>query len=147
MLGGCIVSGNYAMQADIYVKTRIVKPSGQFDETWILGTKYGTNGTIDCNITTFSSASFRLQPISETFSEKYRDLQYLMFRCRELLPANIRITNIVNKQSGQHMFIEPEIAGTPDTWFNSNGASPVIDPFGKILEYESTIHRAEVQGA
>jgi hypothetical protein len=144
MLGGCIISANYSMQATIYEKVRTLTYSGQINDCWSIS-NYGNNGIIDCNIATFASASFRLQAMTEIFGDRYKDLQFLKMSCGLLLPHTVRITNIVSKIDGAHLFTEPELAGNPDTWFNANGSSPIIDPFGKIEEYEITIHRAEVQ--
>lgn len=145
MIGGCIISANYSMLATVYQKQRTVTYSGQIDDEWILS-NYGINGVVDCNISTFASASFRLQATTEIFGDRYKDLQFLKMSCGIQLPHNVKITNIVSKVDGSHLFVETELAGNPDTWFNANGSSPIIDPFGKVQEYEITIHRAEVQG-
>lgn len=145
MLGGCILSANYSMLATVYEKVRTLTFSGQIKDQWELSS-YGTNGVVDCNISTFASASFRLQSTTEIFGDKYKELQFLKMTCAILLPHSVRITNVISKINAQHLFTEPELAGNPDTWFNANGSSPTIDPFGKIEEYEITIHRCETQG-
>ena len=146
MLGGCIFSANYGFLADVYKKDVVTSYSGNMKENWVLATEYGTNGTIVCNIDTFSSASFRLQATTQVIGNKYKDLQFLMLRCNESLPNSVKITNIRDKKTNEILFLEKELAAVPPTWFNSSGSSPIFDPFNEIIEYENTIHRAENQG-
>jgi hypothetical protein len=42
---------------------------------------------------------------------------------------------------------EAEISGNPPTIFDIVGSTPIIDGFGQILEFETTVQRSDIQNA
>jgi hypothetical protein len=62
------------------------------------------------------------------------------------LPRNAKISN-VRDLNGIVLWEEAEISGNPATIFDIVGSTPIIDGFGQILEYETTIQRSDIQNA
>jgi hypothetical protein len=142
MLGGCLSSAMYPLEADLYTKKRTVNPNtGQSVYTWQLWK------TIRCAISPFVSTSFKTQPTNESFREEYDKITYLKLKT----PANMnvgrnaQVTNIRNANTQEVLYREVEIAGSPATIFNTQGSSPQLNPFGEIIQYDTLIIRASDQ--
>lgn len=141
MIGGCFLSAGYAFKADIYTKRRFKDDTtGQIEYKWQLWK------TVDCLVSPFVSTSFKAQGTTESFGEMYDKQSYLNFVCKENIGRNVQITNIRNKTTGEVIYCEIELRGAPPTWYNSMGSSPVLDPFGSVVEWSTLIERAEEQG-
>lgn len=141
MIGGCIISASYPFFADVYTKVRTTDDTtGQIMYKWELWK------TIDCLVSPFTSTSFKAQGTTELFQEKYHKQSYLKMLTGENLGRNVQITNIRQKTTGEVVYSEIEMRGNPPTWYNSNGSSPILDPFGRVVQWDSLITRAEQQG-
>lgn len=140
MIGGCLISASYPFLADINRKKRTHTDSGQTLYHWEF------DRTIPCLVTAFQSTSFKAQGISETFGAEYKDIGFLKMLTADNLGKSIRVSNIRDAKSGEVIYVEMELEGHPPTWYNSNGSTPVLDPFGRVFQYDTLIHRTEVQG-
>lgn len=141
MIGGCFLSAGYAFYADVYTKKRTRdEVTGQLDYKWQLWK------TVDCLISPFVSTSFKAQGTTEVFGSEYEKQSFLKMLTKENIGRNVQITNIRQKDTGEVVYCEIELRGAPATWYNSNGSSPVLDPFGRVVEWDTLIHRAEEQG-
>lgn len=140
LIGGCLISASYPYLADIYQKKRTNTSSGQIVYEWQF------LKTIPCLVSAFQSTSFKAQGITEDFSEHYKKQAFLRMFTSENLGRNVQVANIRDAVTGVAIFTEIEAKGNPYTWFNSNGSSPVLDPFGRIFQWDTLIHRAESQG-
>lgn len=140
MIGGCISSAHLIHSADIYKKVRTSSPSGQITLSWVF------DKTIACFASPFISTSFKAQGTSELFGESYESIGYLNLKTKIDLGRSVRVTNIRNTKTGVVIYKEVELKNNPPTWYNSQGSSPVNDPFGGILEYNTLLIRAESQG-
>jgi len=140
MIGGCIISAAYPFKADLYVKKRTLKQSGQIDYKWQF-TK-----TVDCLVSPYLSTSFRLQGIAEKFGEEYQKLSFLKMLSGAEIGEDYQITNIRNKVTQEVIYKELELKTSPPTWFENGGSTPILDPFGRVLQYENLLTRAETQG-
>jgi len=146
MLGGCIFSIRYTMLAKVYKKIKTVGNSGQIKYSWVVDTTIGNQGVIPCIITPFKSNSFSRQGIGQVFAESFLSFDYLKMQSEYNIPASYQITEIKSVNDGSLIYKEMDIAGNPQTWYNTSGSSPVIDPFGAITEYNTLLARAEQQG-
>lgn len=141
MIGGCFLSAGYAFEADIYAKARDLDDrTGQVESKWKLWK------TVDCLVTPFTSTSFKAQGTTEVFDDFYEKQSYLKMLTKENIGRNVQITNIRSKETGEVIYVEVELRDSPPTWYNSNGSSPVLDPFGRVVEWDTLIQRAEEQG-
>lgn len=147
MLGGCLFSTRYTMQADVYKKVRAASKSGQVKYSWTLDTSVGNNGVVECIVTPFLADSFTQRGTDEVWGgERHRTVEFLKFISSHDLSRSAQITNIRDKATQTLVYTETDLDGYPATWFNSDGAAPRIDPFGRITEYEILLTRAEQQG-
>jgi len=140
MIGGCIISISYPFKADLYLKIRTQKPSGQLDYKWQF------SRTVNCLVSPFLSTSFRLQGITEQFGAEYTKVGFLRMLSGEEIGADCQITNIRNETTNVVIYKELELKTTPATWFNTNGSSPILDPFGTPVQFENLLTRAQTQG-
>lgn len=140
MIGGCLSSAIYTLEADIYTKKRTVDSNtGQTIYKWQFWK------TIDCVVDPFVSTSFKTQPINEYFREEYESLAYIKLKTSEELGRSVRVTNIRNKKTQVVVYREIELNGKPATNFNAQGSSPIPDPFGGIIQYDTLLIRATDQ--
>lgn len=140
MIGGCFI-GAYPFQADLMSKKRINDVNtGQIKYIWQLWK------VIDCSIAPFTSTSFKAQGSNETFGQMYENIGYLKMKTRINPGRNVQVTNIRNKATQIPVYVEMELKNAPPTWYNSQGSSPLLDPFGRIIQYDTLLVRAEVQG-
>lgn len=140
MIGGCLISATYPFLADVYTQERIKSASGQITRKWTV------LKTVECVVTAFSSTSFKTQATSEKFGALYTEQGYLKMLTPTNIGRSVQVTNIRQKSNGEVVYKEIELKDTPPTWYNCNGSSPVLDPFGRIIQFDSLILRAETQG-
>ncbi len=82
---------------------------------------------------------------TERFSEKYVNLDYLRIKSTKELSKRWRISNIRNARTGLVVYQEG-IDGPPSV-YQVDGSAPIANPLcGGIIEWLSTLSRAEVQG-
>ena len=80
----------------------------------------------------------------QILSNKYSNEQHLELRTLEKLTTRDKITNICNK-NGEVIWKEINFPTETPTVFEVVGATPITDPMGNILAYNSTIKRSENQ--
>lgn len=140
MIGGCFLSTGYAFLADVYTEKRISTRNGQLEKKWQFWK------TIACWVGPFTSTSFKAQGTNEDYGSEYDKQSYLKMLTKEPLSRTVQVYNIRDKTTGNVIYAEFESRGNPPTWYNANGSSPILDPFGTVIEWDTTIHRAEQQG-
>lgn len=141
MIGGCFLSAGYVFDADVYTKHRTKDAlTGQIVYKWQLWK------TVDCLVSPFVSTSFKAQGTTEIFGDEYQKQSFLKMLTKENIGRNAQVTNIRQKATGEIVYCEIELRGAPATWYNSNGSSPVLDPYGRVVEWDTLIHRAQEQG-
>lgn len=141
MIGGCILSSVYTLQADLMTKKRnIDTATGQIDYVWELWK------SIDCLVSPFTSTSFKAQGAGETFGPNYEYVNYLRMKTPMNLGRNLQVTNIREKRTQKIIYVEQELKGAPPSWYNTQGSDPELDPFGRVIQYDTVLVRAEVQG-
>jgi hypothetical protein len=141
MIGGCLISASYPFLVDVYTKKRIVSDnSGHIDYKWQFWK------ILPCWAGPFTSTSFKAQGTTEVFGDQYFKKSYLKLLTPEDIGRNVQVANIRNKRTGEVIFNEVELRGSPATWYNSNGSSPVLDPYGRVIQWDTLISRSEQQG-
>jgi hypothetical protein len=138
LLGGCLTSAMYPLEADVYKKVRTLDSNtGQMKYRWTF------QKTIACAISPFVSTSFKAQPTNESFGEEYEKIQYIKMKTSAGLARDIRITNIRNNT--EVIYKEFELSGQPATSYNAMGSQAIIDPFGSVVQYDTLLQRASDQ--
>lgn len=89
----------------------------------------------------------RVAGTTERFSDVYQNVDYVKatFPKSVSITKRDRVTNIRVKRTGEVPWREEEMNSYPPTIFNVMGVTPVLDPFGTLLEYAVLLERAEIQ--
>lgn len=135
-----MVSATYPFLADVYTQTRVTSASGQVTRKWT------SFKTVDCVVTAFKSTSFKTQGTSEKYGDRYTKQSYLKMLTSIDIGRSVQVTNIRRKKDLVVVYRESELLSSPPTWYNSNGSAPVVDPFGRTIQFDTLILRAEQQG-
>jgi hypothetical protein len=80
----------------------------------------------------------------EVYSTKYAYNQFIDVRTLRKLNSREKVTNISN-QSGEVIWEELNYPTSTPTVFEVTGTTPITDPFGSVLGYNSTLKRSENQ--
>jgi len=141
MIGSYSVEAKYAMNLDVYrVQTSQDANSGEIKRRWIY------TETLPCLAKSIISSGVRSPSNDKTVDSRYMVEEILKVMTLVKLPRNAKITN-VRDLNNQILWEEAEISGNPATIFDIVGSTPIIDGFGQILEYETTIQRSDIQNA
>jgi hypothetical protein len=141
MIGSYSVEAKYAMNLDVYrVQTSQDANSGEIKRKWIY------TETLPCLAKSIISSGVRSPSNDKTVDSRYMVEEILKVMTLVKLPRNAKITN-VRDLNNQILWEEAEISGNPATIFDIVGSTPIIDGFGQILEYETTIQRSDIQNA
>lgn len=140
----CLASISYVMTADVYTYTMTQDITGVPVKTWTF------NKTVVCNVRNIiatgkstNSAFLEVNKINNAI------VQMVKLKCSEKFDENVRLTNIRNR-NGDLLFAEYQdlsgndgVAGA--TIFEPRGSLALFNYNGKIIEYETTLMRQEVQ--
>jgi hypothetical protein len=141
MIGSYSVEAKYAMQLDLYrVQIDQDANSGEIKRHWIY------TETLPCLAKSIISSGVRSPSNDKTIDANYKVEEILKIMTLVKLPRNAKISKI-RDLSNQVLWEEAEISGNPATIFDIVGSTPIIDGFGQILEYETTIQRSDIQNA
>lgn len=128
------------MSADIYRQVEEQDPNtGAIKKEWHFykTVHCSAKGVISNSATTRSSDR-------QTFDNRYSNEQVLQIRTMDRLTIREKITNIRN-QSGEIIWKELNFPTESPTVFEVVGVTPIMDPFGKTLGYNSSAMRSENQ--
>ena len=135
-----IVASTLQMQMDLYVQSDLQDPNtGSLVKQWnyIKTIPCGAKAVISNSISTRSSDR---QNISNT----YKNEQFVQIRTVEKINLRHKITNIRNKNNEQ-IWTELNYPTETSTVFEVVGTTPVTDPFGNIIAYNTIAKRSENQ--
>lgn len=133
------------MTAQIYGQQNV-----QDTDTGAISRQWVYKKTIQCKIEPIQARGTNTKGDNKTFDTGdgavagYDEGLQLKMKTLELLSKRSRIIAI-KSSDGQQVFIEIDKIDQPDTIFEVTSSHAVLDPFGKISYYESTIHRVKVQ--
>lgn len=135
-----IVDAVLSMKLDVYRQTDEQDPdTGAIKKQWIF---YKTvpchvKGVITNSATTRSSDK-------QVMGNKYFNDQILQVRTSERLTLREKITNIRDSESN-FIWTELNYPNDTPTVFEVMGTTPLTDPFGKVVGYNSSVKRSENQ--
>lgn len=135
-----IVESIMSMFMDIYkqsdiqdVDTGAIKKEWQFDRT------------VSCSVKgIISNSSSSRSGDKQIISNKYTNEQMLQVRTTEKITLREKITNIRDSE-GTVIWEELNFPKNTPTVYELMGTTPMTDPFGSIVGYNSTIKRSENQ--
>ena len=135
-----IIDSVLSMKLDVYK---------QFDaqdiETGSIVKEWVYYKTLDCHAKGIVSNSATTRSSdTQIFSNKYVNDQVVQIRTSEKLTLREKITNIRDAQ-GNCIWTELNFPTDTPTVFEVVGTTPLTDPFGRVLGYNSTTKRSENQ--
>ena len=135
-----IVSASFTMLLDIYK---------QFDEqdenTGAIKRQWQFEKTIPCYAKgLISNSGAGRSGDKQQFSGKYENLQVIEVRTFDKLNYREKITN-VRAEHGEVIWTELDYPTNTPTVFEVLGTTPMTDPFGNVLAYNSTLKRSDNQ--
>lgn len=135
-----LIDSVLSMSLDVYKQFEVQDPdTGAIVREW---TYYKTipchaKGVISNSATTRSSDK-------QVFSNKYTNDQIIQVRTAERLTAREKITNIQDAH-GNPIWQEINYPNETPTVFEVVGTTPITDPFGTVIGYNSSMKRSENQ--
>jgi len=80
----------------------------------------------------------------QVLSNRYANDQILQLRTTEKISLREKITNILDS-SGKAIWVEANFPTDTPTVFEVMGSTPMTDPFGTVVGYNTTVKRSENQ--
>ena len=134
-----ILDAVLSMTADIYRQQTVQdEETGHLQKTWIY------YKTIDCHAKGIISNSTTRKTDAQSFGNTYENMQFLEIRTSDKLTIKEKITNIKDK-NGNYIWTELNVPYDTPTVFEVIGTTPITDPFGTTLAFNSTVKRSENQ--
>jgi len=135
-----IVDAVLSMKLDVYRQTDEQDPdTGAIKKQWIF------YKTLPCHAKgVISNSSSTRTSDKQVMGNKYFNDQVLQIRTAQRLTLREKITNI---RDANNNYIWTEINSPNDTptVFEIMGTTPITDPFGKVIGYNSSVKRSENQ--
>lgn len=135
-----VIDSILSMKMDVYRQSETQNP-----ETGAVRKEWNYYKTVDCHAKGIitNSASVRSSD-KQQFSNKYINDQTVQIRTFEKITMREKITNI-RDSSGNPIWVELNYPSDTPTVFEVIGTTPITDPFGQVISYNSTIKRSENQ--
>lgn len=135
-----IIEGVLPMRLDIYVQT-----DTQDINTGAILKEWNYIDSVDCYAKGIISNSTSARTGDrQNFDNRYRNEQMIQIRTIKKLNIRHKITNIKNK-NGTYVWTELDYPSETPTVFEVTGVTPITDPFGDVLAYNTIAVRSENQ--
>ncbi len=129
-----------SMKMDIYKQFDIQNP-----DTGAIVKEWNYYKTLDCHAKgVITNSATTRSGDKQIFSNKYNNEQVIQVRTSERLTAREKITNIRDSNE-EPIWTELNYPSDTPTVFEIIGTTPITDPFGQVLAYNSTLKRSENQ--
>jgi hypothetical protein len=138
MLG--LVDSILSMTADVYRQFDTQDP-----DTGAIKKEWHFYKTIPCHAKgIISNSTTSRSGDIQTFNNRYSNEQSLQIRTQDKITLREKITNI-RDQRNNCIWTEIDFPSETPTVFEVFGTTPITDPFGQILGYNSMVRRSENQ--
>jgi hypothetical protein len=135
-----IVESILSMKLDIYRQFEIQDPNtGAIIREWMY---YKTISGYAKGIITNSATS--RSGDQQIFNNRYINDQIIQVRTKDKVTIREKITNI-RDEKGNVIWSEIDFPKESPTVFEVMGTTPITDPFGNVIAYNSTMKRSENQ--
>ena len=135
-----IIDSVLSMRLDVYRQIDQQDPdTGAIKKEWIYQKSMDCHakGTISNSATTRSSDK-------QIFDNRYANDQQVQVRTIERLTSRDKVSNI-RDQKNNPIWTEINFPSDTPTVFEVVGVTPITDPFGRLIGYNSTLKRSENQ--
>lgn len=135
-----LVNSILVMKLDVYRQLDTQDPdTGEMKKEW----QYYK--TLDCHAKgTISNSATTRSTDRQSFSNKYVNEQNIQVRTSERLTAREKVTNI-RDSNNNYIWTEINFPTETPTVFEVIGTTPITDPFGIVIGYNSSMARSENQ--
>jgi hypothetical protein len=129
-----------SMNLDVYKQFEIQDP-----DTGAIVREWNYYRTVPCHVKgVISNSATTRSSDKQLFSNKYVNDQIVQVRTIERLTIREKVTNIRDSQ-GNTIWTEINYPNDTPTVFEVMGTTPVTDPFGRVIGYNSSMKRSENQ--
>lgn len=136
-----LIGAILSMTMDVYRQRET-----QDDYTGAMKREWMYYKTIDCHAKgIISNSATTRSSDKQIFDNRYINDQMIQVRTAERITSKEKITNIRNAD-GEHIWTEQNFPDDTPTVFEVVGTTPITDPFGKTIGYNSALKRSENQG-
>ena len=139
-MNGDLIESLLTMRLDIYRQTE-----EQDVNTGAIKKQWNYYTTISCSAKgIISNSTSSRSGDKQIIGNKYSNEQYLEIRTIDRLTSRDKITNI-RTASNEVIWKEINFPTETPTVFEVIGTTPIMDPYGSLLAYNSTVKRSENQ--
>jgi hypothetical protein len=101
--------------------------------------------TVDCHAKgVISNSATTRSSDKQIFNNKYTNDQIIQVRTEDRLTTREKITNIRDMKNN-YIWVELDFPTETPTVFEVMGTTPITDPFGRVIGYNSSMKRSENQ--
>ena len=135
-----IVDSVLSMNLDVYRQSELQDP-----DTGAIVKEWNYYKTLACHAKgIISNTATTGSGNRQTFSNRYVDDQIVQVRTSEKLTAREKVTNL-RDSSNNVIWQEINYPNDSPTVFEVIGTTPMTDPFGRVIAYNSSLKRSENQ--
>lgn len=135
-----LIASILPMQLDLYVQSNSQDP-----DTGAISKQWNYNQTLSCSAKgNISNSGTSRGSDKQTLDNRYRNEQLIQIRTIQKINIRHKITNIRNRDGG-YIWTELNYPSETPTVFEVVGTTPISDPFGNIIGYNTTAKRSESQ--
>jgi hypothetical protein len=128
------------MKLDVYRQSEI-----QDADTGAIKREWNYHRTVDCHAKgVISNSATTRSSDKQVFSNKYMNDQIIQVRTSEKLTMREKVTNVRDAKDNV-IWAETNFPTETPTVFEVIGTTPITDPFGVVLGYNSSMKRSENQ--
>ncbi len=135
-----VIDAVLSMKMDVYKQVDMQDlNTGALKKEWIF------DRTVDCHAKgVISNSATSRSSDKQTFDNRYANDQVIQVRTSGRVTAREKITNIRNRD-GFNIWTEINFPSDTPTVFEIIGTTPITDPFGRVVGYNSSMKRSENQ--
>lgn len=135
-----LIDSVLSMSLDVYRQFEAQDP-----DTGAIVREWAYYKTVSCHAKgVISNSATTRSSDKQIFSNKYTNDQIIQVRTSEKLTAREKVTNIMDN-NGNVIWQEINFPTETPTVFEVMGTTPITDPFGRVIGYNSAMKRSENQ--
>lgn len=134
-----VIDGLMSMTLDIYIQREQQDP-----DTGVMKREFMYEKTVPCYARGIISQNGSRNYDKQTFDNRYTNEQFIEVRTEERLNPRQKVTNI-SDSDGNTIWYEINHPNNTPTVFEIMGTTPISDPFGRVLGYNTSLKRSENQ--
>jgi len=135
-----LITSMLPMKLDVYRQS-----DAQDENTGAIKKEWHFYKTVDCHAKgVISNSTTTRSGDNQIFSNKYTNEQMIQVRTIDKLTLREKVSNIRNSENIV-IWTELDYPTDTPTVFELVGTTPITDPFGKVIGYNSTLKRSENQ--